>query len=186
MHNRVFFTSDQHWGHQGIIDACARPFADTAEMDRYMIEAWNSVIQPDDEVWFLGDFAHRCEPEYARKIFDKLNGRKNLIVGNHDKLVLDFGWASKHLMHTAHVDGEAICMCHYPMREWPGSHAGVLHFFGHSHSRMPSSRSAIDVGVDNLGFVPMTLAQLRERMDALPEMDFGGVEAAAPTEGFDL
>ena len=176
MHSRTFFTSDQHWGHSGIIDSCARPFADTGEMDRAMIEAWNSVVQPDDEVWFLGDFAHRCEPDYARKIFDKLNGHKSLIVGNHDAMVIDFPWASKHLMTTIHVDGQAIFACHYPMREWPGSH---------SHSRMPSSRSTIDVGVDNVGFVPQTVEQLRQRMDALPELDFKGVEVEAPAQEFD-
>jgi calcineurin-like phosphoesterase family protein len=186
MHNRTFFTSDHHFGHLGIIDSCMRPFADTAEMDRYMIEAWNSVVQPSDTVWYLGDFAHRCEPEYARRIFDRLNGQKRLIVGNHDAMVIDFPWDSKSLMTTVHVDGQALFLCHYAMREWPSSHAGVLHFYGHSHSRMPSSRSAIDVGVDNISFVPQTLEQLRERMDALPELDFRGVEQEAPAQGFEL
>jgi calcineurin-like phosphoesterase family protein len=187
MHSKVFFTSDQHFGHQGIIDSCARPFADTAEMDRFMIEAWNSVIQPTDTVWFLGDFAHRCEPEYARKVFAKLNGEKRLIVGNHDALVTDFPWTSKYIMTTIHVDGQSsLFLCHYPMREWPGSHSGALHFFGHSHSRMPSSRNAIDVGVDNVGFVPQSLPQLRERMEALPELDFQGVEIEAPAQRYEL
>lgn len=186
MHKATYFTSDTHFGHAGIIDSCMRPFADIAEMDRFMIEAWNSVVTPADDVWFLGDFAHRCELEHARTIFDKLNGRKSLVVGNHDAMVLDFPWASKHLMHTAHIDGQATFMCHYPLREWPGSHAGVLHLFGHSHSRMPSSRQCIDVGVDNIGFVPETLAQLRERMAMLPELDFRGVEQEAPSLEFEL
>lgn len=186
MHSQVFFTSDQHFGHVGVIDNCARPFADTAEMDRAMIEAWNSVVQPGDDVWFLGDFAHRCEPDHARRIFDKLNGNKHLVVGNHDALVLDFPWASKNLMTTIHVDGQAIFLCHYPMREWPGSRAGVLHFFGHSHSRMPSSKPAIDVGVDNVGFVPQTLAQLQDLMEALPDLDFRGVEIEEPAQGYEI
>lgn len=186
MHSQVFFTSDQHFGHLGIIDSCARPFADTSEMDRSMIEAWNSVVGEADDVWFLGDFAHRCEPDYARKVFDKLHGVKHLVVGNHDKLALDFPWASKHLMVTEHIDGQAIFMCHYPMREWPSAHSGVLHFYGHSHSRMPSSRSAIDVGVDNVGFVPQTVSQLRERMVMLPNLDFRGVEVEEPTPNFEI
>jgi calcineurin-like phosphoesterase family protein len=180
MHSRTFFTSDTHFGHAGIIDSCARPFADTSEMDRAMVDAWNSVVQPADEIWFLGDFAHRCEPEYAGRIFDRLNGQKHLVVGNHDGMVIDFPWSSKHLMTTVHVDGQALFLCHYPMREWPGSHSGVRHLFGHSHSRMPSSRNSIDVGVDNLGFVPQTLSQLYERMDDLPELDFTGVEIEEP------
>lgn len=186
MHKQTFFTSDQHFGHAGIIDSCARPFADSAEMDRAMIEAWNSVVTPADDVWFLGDFAHRSDADYARKVFHKLNGSKNLIVGNHDKLSIDLPWVSKHLMVTEFIDGQAVFMCHYPMREWPGLHAGVVHFYGHSHSRMPSSRNAIDVGVDNIGFVPQSLAQLREGMELLPELDFRGVEVEAHSSGFEL
>ena len=34
-----------------------RPFATTAEMDREMAARWNEVVQPDDTVWHLGDFA---------------------------------------------------------------------------------------------------------------------------------
>jgi len=50
------FTSDHHFGYAGALGLYERPFASVAEMDRQMIDRWNSVIGPDDEVWHLGDF----------------------------------------------------------------------------------------------------------------------------------
>lgn len=48
---------------------------------------WNDRVQADDEVWILGDFCYRAEkgPEWYLR---QLKGRKHLIVGNHDYLVV--------------------------------------------------------------------------------------------------
>ena len=73
-----FFISDTHFGHAGMMKLCARPFDSVAEMDRHMIECWNAVVQPGDEVWHLGDFVYRGDADHAEKIFAKLNGRKHI------------------------------------------------------------------------------------------------------------
>src|SRR5690606_36562794 len=54
--NRVWFTSDHHFGHANIIKFCNRPYADADEMDRALVEKWNDVVGPDDMVFHLGDF----------------------------------------------------------------------------------------------------------------------------------
>src|SRR5690606_30041888 len=82
--SRVFFTADTHFGHSGIIGMCNRPFENIEHHDRALIENWNAVVEPDDTVWFLGDFAYRTRPQNIRRIFDMLNGTKHLICGNHD------------------------------------------------------------------------------------------------------
>ena len=61
----TYFTSDHHFGHAGALGLYRRPFASVAEMDRQMIDWWNSVVGPQDEVWHLGDFAIRQRPERA-------------------------------------------------------------------------------------------------------------------------
>lgn len=53
---RTFFTSDSHFGHANIIRYCQRPFADADEMDSALIRIWNSVVDPRDTVYHLGDF----------------------------------------------------------------------------------------------------------------------------------
>src|SRR5580700_9173806 len=44
----VYFTSDNHFGHAGARSFYRRPFASVAEMDRQMIDRWNSVVEPGD------------------------------------------------------------------------------------------------------------------------------------------
>jgi calcineurin-like phosphoesterase family protein len=78
------FTSDHHFGHAGALGLYHRPFASVAEMDRQMIDRWNSVIGPDDEVWHLGDFAIRQRPDRVAALVKALHGRKHLIIGNND------------------------------------------------------------------------------------------------------
>lgn len=81
----IYFTSDLHLGHRGIIAMRNRPFADVEEMNRILIANFNAVVHKDDTVYILGDLAHHMQVEDINKIIGKLNGRKILIKGNHDK-----------------------------------------------------------------------------------------------------
>ena len=58
----IFFTSDTHFGHGGALGLYRRPFASVAAMNEAIIERWNEIVGPDDEVWHLGDFAIRQRP----------------------------------------------------------------------------------------------------------------------------
>lgn len=79
---RIFFTSDLHFGHQNIIRFCNRPWKTTDEMEEALIENWNSVVTDDDIVFDLGDFAFAPNSKW-KEILGELNGQHHLIVGNH-------------------------------------------------------------------------------------------------------
>jgi calcineurin-like phosphoesterase family protein len=76
----TYFTSDHHFGHAGALGLYRRPFASVAEMDRQMIDWWNSAVGPEDEVWHLGDFAIRQRPERVVSLLKALHGRKHLMT----------------------------------------------------------------------------------------------------------
>ena len=80
---RVFIISDTHFGHEAIIRYCNRPFTSVEEMDQTMIKRWNETVSNNDIVIHLGDFA-LCGKDKTREIIQKLNGKKILIMGNHD------------------------------------------------------------------------------------------------------
>ena len=87
----IFLIADLHLGHANIIRYCSRPFlfSDVAEMDRVLINNWNSVISPEGRIFFGGDLRygfHARETEEYRK---KLNGKITFIAGNHDGTELD-------------------------------------------------------------------------------------------------
>lgn len=80
---KTFVISDTHFAHKNIIDYCNRPFKDIHEMDEAMIKNWNETVSNDDVVIHLGDFG-LGNKEYIRSIIQRLNGKKILILGNHD------------------------------------------------------------------------------------------------------
>ena len=166
----TWFTADTHFGHANIIKYCNRPFADTAEMDGAMVANWNAVVQPDDDVWHLGDFAFRSM-KAPQSYLERLTGRKHLIWGNHDSQQARSapGWTSSQAMAEITVDGVRLVLLHYAMRVWPKSHYGSLHFYGHSHGNLPGDRQSCDVGVDCWDYRPVTLAEIRRRLATLPE-----------------
>jgi calcineurin-like phosphoesterase family protein len=63
--------------------------------DQMLIHRWNKVVSQNDTVLHLGDFCIQSPP---RDILKKLNGKKLLLRGNHDKGTAPFhlaqGWNS--------------------------------------------------------------------------------------------
>lgn len=162
----VWFTSDHHFGHANIIPLCGRPFADAAEMDETMIERWNAVVGTQDEVWHLGDFAHRCGPNRIAEIFGRLRGRAiHLVRGNHDRrYTLALPWSSIQDYAELVVDHRMLILFHYSLRVWNRSHFGSLSLYGHSHGTLPGTAASCDVGVDVWDFRPASLDEIIRRI----------------------
>lgn len=87
---RIFFTSDHHFGHANILvyedemrrDACGATFSSVREMDEYLIRRWNDTVAQGDLVYCLGDFCYNYQQ--MSEVLPLPNGKKVLIVGNHD------------------------------------------------------------------------------------------------------
>ena len=84
---QIFFTSDTHFNHVIVYESYCperkKRFSSLDEMNEVLIENWNNVVQSDDLVYHLGDFAmgDRGKFEAFRK---SLKGKIILIGGNHD------------------------------------------------------------------------------------------------------
>lgn len=79
-----WFTSDLHFSHARIIELAYREFNSVEEMNEEIIKRYNAIVKPDDEVYFLGDC---CMGQLVNSLplLGLLNGRKYLILGNHDR-----------------------------------------------------------------------------------------------------
>ena len=53
--SKIFFTSDQHFGHDGIIKFANRPHNDVEKMDEDIINRWNNTVPSDGLTFVLGD-----------------------------------------------------------------------------------------------------------------------------------
>jgi len=171
------YISDLHFGHRNSLLFDNRPFRDTDSMDYALIQFWNSRVQPDDDVYILGDFCYRSgrEPQWY---LQRLKGHKHLIIGNHDGKLLENEAALRYfvdepkdiVMIQDTLDGESrrVVLCHYPMAEWNGMYYGVLHVYGHIHARdneaqrfMAAKENAFNAGAPIIGYTPASLSELR-------------------------
>lgn len=85
----IFFTADQHVGHDAIIALCGRPFRDAEHMNHEIRDRYNERVSPGDTVWWLGDAALGGITE-SLAFLSGFNGRKYLISGNHDRSFHDY------------------------------------------------------------------------------------------------
>ena len=96
----TWFISDTHFNHENIIEYCNRPFANAEEMNRYIINQWNNIVDKNDLVYHLGDFALQSDKEAVINLVNQLNGNIILILGNHDRhgkqWFLDCGFVEVH------------------------------------------------------------------------------------------
>lgn len=170
----LFFTADTHWGDHRTINIARRPFATVAAMDLALIERWNAVVSPGDEVWHLGDVARR--PGEVAGLLARLHGAKHLLRGNNDPdaTALAAGWASVGDYAELEVDGRKLVLGHYPFRSWNGQHRGAVNLHGHSHGRLRPMPRQFDVGVDVHDFAPVTLARLLATTRSIEGTPHGG------------
>jgi len=168
----TWFTSDNHFGHSNIIEYCNRPFSSVEEMDRVMIERWNSKIKKNDVVYYLGDFT-LGNYYVALNYFTKLNGHIIFISGSHDRwmqhedAVNSLDRTYKGGLVSGKIEGIHFTLCHYAMRVWDRSHYGSIHLFGHSHGQTPIIQipNSMDIGVDTNNFYPYSLEDVLEKLE---------------------
>jgi calcineurin-like phosphoesterase family protein len=167
----VYLTSDQHFGHAAARSFYRRPFSSVEEMDREMIDRWNTVVECGDEVWHLGDFAVRQSPERVNRLLNVLHGRKHLITGNNDdpSVTGSTGWHSVQAYAEITIDATKLVLCHYPFRTWRDMDRGSINLHGHSHGRLKPLRHQFDVGVDVWNFRPVRLEDLRWQRSRMPQ-----------------
>ena len=81
---RRWVTSDLHLGHTNIIKYCNRPFINITEMNRVLVDNWNSLISENDIVYFIGDLAFDWNNTTDYWLL-QFNGDVKFIIGNHDR-----------------------------------------------------------------------------------------------------
>jgi calcineurin-like phosphoesterase family protein len=192
---KTWFTSDHHFGHANIIKYCNRPFNSVGHMNAMMEFTWNSIVSPDDLVYYLGDFA--MNPKTVPEIVARLHGKKILIPGNHDRCYrlksakwvdhyLAAGFESVEMERRLEIAGESVLLNHLPYRNTlkldlkffelrPVDHGGWL-IHGHVHDRWKVSRKQINVSADVWSFEPVSWDTITEIIRRGPVDDIAAAE----------
>ena len=138
--NNTFVISDTHFSHENILKFLCkngqkvRPGFDTIEaMDEYMVEKWNSVVKPHDKVYHLGDVT--MKKRYI-DIVKRLNGRKRLIMGNHDIFGFQFYADYFDEVYAMRIlPKEGLMLSHIPI-QMQSVKRGFINVHGHIHQNI--------------------------------------------------
>lgn len=142
-------------------------------MNASMEASWNGAIDPDDTVYYLGDFA--LQPRLVAEILPRLHGKKILVAGNHDKChggaekwvsyYLEAGFESIQKQLEMEIAGETVLLHHFPYRnesdpsqKYFGSRPvdrGQWLLHGHVHNRWKLLNKQINVSVEAWDFRPV-------------------------------
>ena len=82
MKHNIYITSDTHFGHNKPFLYEPRGFNSIWEHDKEIIKRWNEIIQPDDDVFHLGDIM-LGDNNYGLSCIKQLKGNIHIIRGNH-------------------------------------------------------------------------------------------------------
>lgn len=160
--SKIWMTSDQHFFHKKIIEYANRPFSDVKAMNSKLIDNWNSVVSKDDTVWILGDFSFYCNRDDLVDLVGKLNGNKNIILGNHDRwrplgyfIGCGFSFASKYPI----IFDTVFLLSHRPRTtvEKP-----FFNIHGHTHIHSTENKRCYNVSVDATEFYPKEFIEIKK------------------------
>jgi calcineurin-like phosphoesterase family protein len=162
--HREFVTGDQHFFDPNIMLYNSRPFDTVGEMNTYMVNQWNSVVEDDDTVFVLGDFFdfHHCDRKEAYAILDQLKGNIVLIKGNHDDHLQYFYDYGIQVIEYPIIKDEFWFLSHEPM--FVTETAPCANIFAHVHLnpmyKTASSRSFC-VSVERHDYKPVLLSEAK-------------------------
>ena len=166
-----FVIADLHFGHENIIKYCNRPFKDVTHMNETIIANWNNKVSSGDLVYILGDFSMKFDMEKTKNLLNRLNGRKVLIMGNHDTrkpiwyLEVGFEQATRKPIMVE----PGVILMHEPF-ENPLEYVeySYKYIFGHIHNKehdMEKFGNCRCVSVERTNYEPLNLDKLLSEMD---------------------
>lgn len=174
----IYFIADTHLNHRNICRGTTQWNAMQGTRDYNTIEAMNadiinkinSIVNPDDELYHLGDFAFG-DKDKIPSLRDRINCRTiHLIIGNHDqhhikkRPELFEGFSSISYYKELRYNKLLISMMHYPLGSWNEIGKGGINLFGHCHSNYKRVVGRqMDVGFDAIG-CPISIEQVYQRM----------------------
>ncbi|MCQ2772560.1 MAG: metallophosphoesterase family protein [Bacilli bacterium] len=179
----IYYISDIHFNDQRIFDKCNRPFRDLNDFKEAMIKNWNAKVGEQDDIYVLGDIAEDSDSS-SLEVFRLLNGKKHLIVGNHDTNLLEAIKESAIFESIDYISlindsGRKVCICHYPLMDWMEFNRNGMLVYGHIHNKTASNgaayaqikdyykdKPAYNCGVDVTGYKPVTLDEMIELKEA--------------------
>lgn len=159
----IWVISDTHFYHDNIIEYTNRPFKDAMTMNLAIRDNWNSVVAPEDKVYHLGDVymgARGRSREEIEAFLKSLNGKKRLILGNHDAghdHVIQRVFEKIYLIRWFKEYG--IVLSHIPMHI-DSIKKDYVNVHGHIHEKLSPKGPYRNVSVEWTNYRPIEITEI--------------------------
>lgn len=167
----IYFISDFHFGHKNILNFERKQFNTIEEHDQYIISIYNKVVKKDDTCYILGDIGasgFNVSKEYLIKCFKQLNGKKIIILGNHDRYPKSF---YKELYGVTEVYdhpvylSKRIALSHEPIKV----DDDVLNIHGHLHGATLNLPNYLTVSAHLINYKPVSYKLIMNILNKIPK-----------------
>lgn len=174
MGTQIFFSSDLHLGHENLRtfrnQIHSTSHTEVSDVDQWLLNNWNSKVRHKDITWILGDVAWSKSDLEWLHLF---NGRKKLILGNHDTEMKDMTihdylpyFESIHGIHKKY----GFVMSHAPIHpnEIQPQYRWTHNVHGHIHhpDQCIEDPRYINVNTDVRNGMPVHLDEIRTEINA--------------------
>ena len=177
----IYVTSDLHFGHNREFIYYPRGFHCVEDMNNAIIQKWNEIVKPEDDVYVLGDLMLGGNDGFAEGLarIGSLNGNLHLVRGNHD--TDRRWWAYAELPNVVEMQN-AIYLnyrkYHFYMSHFPTLTANLekeslkqctCNLFGHTHQKSNFYQDIpfmYHVGLDSHDCKPILLDNVIAEMEA--------------------
>ena len=158
----TFFIGDLHISHKNIIGFCRPEFDSIDEMNETMIERWNAVVCPKDNVWHLGDV---CFGRHNMHMMSRFNGNIRLVMGNHDHYPVE-----EYLLYFKKLVGvtqyKQCVLTHIPIHPQQ-FYRFALNIHGHLHEMKIDDPRYFNVSCEQLNYTPIAWEEIKEQRKEL-------------------
>lgn len=165
-----YFTADSHFSYndESVLSRDYRPFKSLQEMNKKIIDIWNSQAGEDDVIYHLGDFVNYnyldiSGFEERLGFVKKIKAKVVLILGNNEKRIMrnDFGGNfEKFRQYLLGFGFFEVYETYYKVKigenEYLLTHepkdcdkSNIYNLFAHIHKNVFIKKYGINVGVDN-------------------------------------
>ena len=172
----IWLTSDLHFGHDRQFIYKPRGFKNIMEMNAAILVNHNKIVQPDDDVYILGDLM-LGDNEIGLAFIEQLKGKLHIVYGNHDTDVrkelyklLPNVVECNYALPIKYRKYNFYCS-HFPTLtgnlEVESLHQCILNLFGHTHSKEHFYNDIpymYNVAVDAHDCTPVNLDDIIEEM----------------------
>lgn len=195
---KIWITSDWHFNHQREFIYVPRGFSSVEEMNEAIIARHNKLVQPDDDVYVLGDLM-LGDTDKGIECVRRMNGMLHIVRGNHDT---DSRWGRYFTSFPNLIEIKNAIYLKYKKHHFYLSHYPTLtgnlekesltqmtlNLFGHTHQKTNFYEDRpymLHVGVDSHNCYPVLLDDIIEEMHQKVEECKRFLDEQSPKEEYE-